>query len=300
MSHCLRALRVAAATALAVAVMGCGHATKVTGPAATGAVLPASDSAPSWSPDGTRIAYAHTCGTTESADKSGIYIIDAVGGTPVHILTGAYQYPDWSPDGRRLAVTGGGIFTITVDGDSLTRLSSDLGYDVKWSPDGSTLAYQTYDSTNVYRLWLMATDGTRVRCLNASGGESWYEPNWSPNSSQLTHVRSGAGLREPEVFLMDTTGNGARQITYDAFEDRYPAWSPDGEWITWGSWRDHKGEVWLMRSDGAWGRRIASGLRPEWAPDSRHITYTAAEVWNGKYRLYTMDTRTGESRRITE
>ena len=300
MPHRVSAVDAAAAglfaLAMALAIAGCGTKTRVTAPIAG---LPASDSAPSWSLDGSRIAYAHTSGTVESADRAGIYLADTLGGTPVHILTGSYSYPDWSPDGRHLAVTGGGIFVITATGDSLTRLSSAIGYDVKWSPDGSTLAYETYDSTNVYRLWLMASDGTRVRAMNAWGSDSWFEPDWSPDGSRLAHVRSGGWITEPEVFVMDTTGFGVRRLTNDGFEDRYPAWSPDGQWIAWGSWHGETAELWLMKSDGTGARKLTNGLWPEWAPDSRHIAYTAADAWNGTYRLFTIDCLTGGVRQIT-
>ncbi len=296
------AVRVVFAVGLALALPACGNKSAPTAP--TPASIPASDSAPSWSPDGTRIAYAHTHGTVESADRAGIYLIDAQGGTPVQILSGDYAYPDWSPDGRRLvinAVNGHrGIFTITATGDSLTKLTSAWGYATKWSPDGTTFAYQTYDRTQVYRMWLMASDGTGARALNPAGTDSWFEPDWSPDGNRLLHVRLGAGVPKPELFVMDTTGAAVQRLTHDGFEARYPVWSPDGQWIAWGSWHDTVAELWIMKSDGTEARKIANGLWPVWAPDSRRIAYTAAETWNGTYRLFTIDSWTGEIRQLTQ
>jgi TolB protein len=238
-------VRVVCAVVLALALPACGKQGLPIAPAPD--AIPASDSAPSWSPDGRWIAYAHTAGTVESADRAGIYVIDAQGGPPVHILTGDYGYPDWSPDGGRLvinAVNGRwGIFTITATGDSLTKLTSAWGYAAKWSPDGSTLAYQTYDRTQVYRMWLMAGDGTGARKLNPAGTESWFEPDWSPDGRRLLHVRLRAGSARPELFVMDTTGAAVQQLTQDGFEARYPVWSPDGRWIAWGSWHGTTAEL---------------------------------------------------------
>jgi Tol biopolymer transport system component len=98
---------------------------------------------------------------------------------------------------------------------------------------------------------------------------------------------------------MDTTGAAVQQLTQDGFEARYPVWSPDGRWIAWGSWHGTTAELWLMRSDGTEARKIADGLWPVWAPDSRRIAYTAAETWNGTYRLFSIDTSTGEIRQLT-
>jgi Tol biopolymer transport system component len=276
---------------------GCGAKSHVTAPSA--ASLPASDSGPAWSPDGSRIAYAHTNGTVESADQAGIYIADTLGGTPLHVLSGDYQYPDWAPDGSRLVIAGGGILTVPASGGVLTRLSSQRGYAAKWSPDGRTLAYQTYDSTNVYRLWLMASDGTRVRCLNPTGDLNCFEPDWSPDGSSLIHIRSGGWLTRPVICVMDTAGYNVQLLRNDGFEARYPAWSPDGQWIAWGSWHGKTAELWLMKSDGSDARKLTNGWWPEWAPDSRHIAYSASETWNGTYRLFTFDCWTSEIRKIT-
>lgn len=298
-----RAAHLAAAFALALVLSGCGRKALVTAPQPD--VVPASDSAPSWSPDGARIVYAHTAGTVESADRAGIYVVDAAGGEPVQVVSGAYGYPDWSPDGMRLAITGwrgrqtGGVFTVTAEGGDLEALSNDLGYAVKWSPDGRTLAYETYDASQVYRLWLMNSDGSNARCLNPWGDESWFEPNWSPDSQHLTHVRLGYGVSQPEIFVMDATGWSPRRMTDDGFEARYPAWSPDGRWIAWGSWHGQRAELWLVQADGAGAHKVADGYWPEWAPDSRRIVYTSPDPASGAYRVFTIDIETGAIRQIT-
>jgi hypothetical protein len=57
--------------------------------------------APSWSPDGSRIAFSDT--RTGNGD---IYLIDADGTHPVRVTSGATtaeEFPSWSPDGSRIA-----------------------------------------------------------------------------------------------------------------------------------------------------------------------------------------------------
>lgn len=299
LSSAARAL--VAPIAVGIALMGCGSKS-VTAPRPEESV-PASDSAPSWSPDGTMIAYAHIAGTVEPGERAGIYVVGATGGQPLQILSGSYGYPDWSPNGLLLAVTGrlngwvGGVFTVKATGDSLRILSSDFGYAVKWSRDGSMLAYETYDANRVYRLWLMASDGTGARCLNPNGSDSWFEPDWSPDGTRLVHCRLGPGVSEAQLFVMDTLGQGEQRLTNDGFEARYPAWSPDGQWIAWGSWHDKIPELWVMKFDGTQAQKIANGYWPEWAPDSRHLVCTFPV--NGAYRVFTVDRQTGDVRQIT-
>jgi Tol biopolymer transport system component len=59
-----------------------------------------SDGSPSYSPDGTKIAYANYDGTDVE-----IYTIDATGGTPVQITDNDWSdsEPSYSPDGTKLA-----------------------------------------------------------------------------------------------------------------------------------------------------------------------------------------------------
>src|SRR5262245_66607741 len=94
---------VAVTGALALTLAGCGHAPSITTPEVE--VVPASDTAPSWSPDGMRIAYAPTAGSVESDDRSGIYIVDTLGTPPVQVLAGGSGYHDWSQHAQRLTVS---------------------------------------------------------------------------------------------------------------------------------------------------------------------------------------------------
>lgn len=292
------------AAAVVLGLPGCGAEPPPVAPVQT---VPSSDSAPSWSPDGTRIAFARTSGTGASSARAGIYLVDPEGGEPRQILSGSFGYPDWSPDGRRLVVTvrgesgwDGGIATVAPTGDSLKWLTYAPGYAAKWSPDGGTIAFQTYDTQNVYRLWLMNSDGTRLRILNPSGGEGWFEPDWSPEGLRLVHVRSGPGIAKPGLFVMDAAGSAMQRLTDDGFEARYPSWSPDGRWIVWGAWHGRSTELWLAKADGTGARKLANGYWPDWAPDSRRIVFTAAETWDGAYRLFTIDIETLEIRPLTE
>jgi Tol biopolymer transport system component len=99
-----------------------------------GSVAAVSESAPAWSPDGTRIAF-------EVADE-----IDVADATTSRRFTisGGYE-PAWSPDGRFIAYQcAGAVCIANADGSGMERqLASDGGHP-SWAPDSRHLVFEHY------------------------------------------------------------------------------------------------------------------------------------------------------------
>jgi Tol biopolymer transport system component len=152
---------------------------------------PADDTGPTWSPDGTKIAFASLSGPLGSTTQQ-IYVMNADGSNPANISnnSGHESDPVWSPDGTTIAFSAG-------------------------FPPGS--------------VYLMNPDGSNRRLLPGSyGGTVTSNFDWSPDSRYLAiegHFEDSSG----GVFVAKVADGSAQMITFD--DEGGPAWSPDGKRI---------------------------------------------------------------------
>jgi WD40-like Beta Propeller Repeat len=117
---------------------------------------PAVDEFPSWSPDGT-VLYYDNLGTgipDSGVSPTGeIWSVPAAGGDPTKLTDNdvADMQPDAGPDGTIAYWSGGDIRIMAPDGSASRRLSmlpGNLGWNPRWSPDGTKLAVLHYDSSS--------------------------------------------------------------------------------------------------------------------------------------------------------
>ena len=189
---------------------------------------------PSWSPDGTRIAY-----TNERDGARAIYVMNE-NGSDVKRLTPLTQDsfdPTWSPDGTRIAFVSvrdanPDVYVMNADGSGELRLTTNptIDTDPAWSPDGTRIAFSS-DRAGTHDIYVMNTDGSGItRVTNGPTLDRF--PAWSPDGNRLAFSSNGcddplrSGYCNAVVFVVGPTGPPVGVGSGD-----HPAWSPDGRKI---------------------------------------------------------------------
>lgn len=188
--------------------------------------LYSSDLSPSWSPDGSRIAFSSNRNSIANRD---IYVINADGSNLLKLTSTANDdwSPAWSPDSQKIAfhTNGGppnGVSIMNPDGSNRIQITNE-GFNPAWSPDGTRFAFNRLDPSIDYKpaVYLMNVDGTNpVKVTNNSFECS--APAWAPGSSSPIptstisgHVLDGSGNAVSGATL-SLTGTFPRSAQSDA------------------------------------------------------------------------------------
>jgi Tol biopolymer transport system component len=189
------------------------------------------DIAPSWSPDGRRLAFVRN----EDGYSSQIWVMDADGANQhqvSHYLRLA-QHPLWSPDGKWIAFIGFAdaypvTYLVSPDGSDQHRLLSlgVSGGKPTWSPDGRRLAYLGSSAFVVVN-----ADGLGEHRLADVTGHYFSPPAWSPDGKWIAftsqpHRREVSGPWVLNVVAVDGESPTVRTIAKDVLQDSRPLWRP--------------------------------------------------------------------------
>ena len=154
---------------------------------------------------------------------------------------------------------------MTADGSGVARLTNDPAFDDSpaLSPDGRQIAFLT----------------------------ARHDPN--PNFPDLKY----------ELYAMDIDGSNLRRLTTTEAAEDHPAWSPDGNWISFDADYDSDGyyEIYQIQPDGSNPTRLTSGAYndqfADWSPDGKQIAFASDR--NGNWDLFVMDADGSNQQAIT-
>ncbi len=218
----------------------------------------------------------------------------------------------WVTGQRGIAATriaylrGQSIRMVDSDGaGEITVPTDENGFSPAWSPDGATIAYNTYGNVPS-RIVLIDLSTGRSRTLATAPVNSMFiTPVFSPDGQSV--VFSRAGENGSDIFSVSVDGNSAprRLSAGQGTENTNPTLSPDARRIVFMTGRLGHPELYIMDSDGTRASQLTEydlsdknfRADPDWSPDGRLIAYQ--ERLRDRFQIRTIPASGGTPKLLT-
>jgi Tol biopolymer transport system component len=257
---------------------------------------------PSWSPDGTHIAFQ-----TSQDNAYRIYVMAADGSDRRLMSQGSVddRHPAWSPDGKMLAVDTGTDLkreVALIDATSgarkqITTMDAFASFP-SWSPDGNRLSFYVYQKGNL-DIYTVNNDGSGlVKMTQTLASETksqctfaCHAATWSPDGSRLAYADGD----QTKVFTMRSDdGTDQQKVSHDDPTGRshFPLYLSDGR-LAYVTEHINPGQSWTD----IWAVMPGSGQAPaallqdvqvqgpfEFSPDGQRLLFSSPR--NGNFDIY--------------
>lgn len=166
-----------------------------------------------------------------------------------------------------------------------------------WSPDGSKLAYVSFESGKPEIFIHELATGKRTVVASYPGLNS--APNWSPDGRSLLVTLSRSG--NAEIYRLDVDTRSLTRLTDHWGIDTEGAWHPDGDGLAFTSDRSGGPQIYIKESERASPRRITFGsrynARPRFSPDGEYIYYVHQR--DGAFHIARTELDSGDEQVLT-
>jgi Tol biopolymer transport system component/predicted Ser/Thr protein kinase len=218
----------------------------------------------------------------------------------------------WTPDGREIVFASGqplscSLWRMTASGSGKPQGLASLGEDAREpaiSRQGNRLAYTWQVSDlNIYRVGVPGPQGKAspptsfISSTRVDGG-----PQFSPDGKRIVFA-SGRSSRSGgyEIWVCESDGSNAVQLTSLGVQAGTPHWSPDGERIVFDSNVEGQWEVYVISANGGKPQRLtanpASDDAPSWSRDGMWIYFASNR--RGEHQVWKMPSSGGEAVPVT-
>lgn len=263
------------------------------------------DDFPTYSPDGSLLAFARTDDTGQS-----IYLLSTSGGATRRLDTRslAVEGLTWAPQGEHLiAASNGRLWRIPTGGEAPEPLPKTYGYlshpSVSSHPARLAHVLATYE-VDIWRLDLSSEPPNTtpiVRRILAST-QIDGEPAISPDGRRLVFASDRDGTCA--LWTANSDGLALQRLTdlSDGCMGRItPRWSPDGRFIAFVDASEGSRDVFVVSQNGGQKQRVIMSLAeeatPSWSQDSQWL-YVASDR-DGGWNIWKHSVNGGRAQRIT-
>jgi Tol biopolymer transport system component len=161
------------------------------------------------------------------------------GKTAIRPLTqqGKNFHPIWTPDSKRVTFASDrdgpmSIYWQPADGSGTperltTAEKGTQHFPDSWSPDGRTLVYQVFSTTETVDLWTMSLDSRDKPVPLTKGTGRNHGAVFSPKGEWLAYG-SNEGSQIEQIYVEPIPRIPGVRYTITESEGAFPVWSPDG------------------------------------------------------------------------
>lgn len=251
--------------------------------------LPDGACQPTWSPDGTALAFTSPCAVdTDTYRESSLYIMNADGSGMEALMPGSrgdYD-PAWSPDGERIAFTSlrdgvKEIYSLTLESRQVTRLTesslNEENTQPAWSPFGNQIVF-VKKRVGALQIWAMTDTGQNPIQVVRSGQELWdYEPVWAPDGETIFFTQRQVSVPALSYIMKiryeDRTSQTAVRAKLGVIGVANLGFSPDGQWMICEG-VDERGnkDIYTMTPSGEQRTRMTTDPGDDFDPNWRPVS----------------------------
>lgn len=161
-----------------------------------------------------------------------------------------------------------------------------------WSPDGTRIAYVSFEKKKPIIFVQSLTTGQRLTLASFKGNNS--APSWSPDGTKLAIVLSHSA--NSQIYIINADGTGLKPLLKSGAIDTEPVWSPDGRWIYFTSDRGGNPQVYKVSVLGGAAQRVTfqgdHNLSPRLSADGKTLATVRKD--GGRYSIAVQDLTSGQ------
>jgi len=150
-----------------------------------------------------------------------------------------------------------------------------------------------------YRLFLKESPDkimTEIPFTSLNGLE--YTPAFSPDAKQIAYYWKENDATEPKIFIKTIATGETQRLTDQPGEERYPAWTPDGQNISFA----REENIYIKSALGVGSEKLICSENSKgehcWSPDSKWLVFSESDI-NNNDNLCLLSVETGEKRSLT-